>query len=210
MLKRFIPLLIPITLLSVTLVASAFRDEGRHGTALQKETCDQCTTRNREICAHEKKACELRAKAADVTLRRRCGSNEDCLVAAMEAFDEELLACDEEEDDCSVGASGKCIQCKSEPAAQAEPCDACLSRHETICEHRESAAKARNRAEYHIGLQRCGPDKKDCIRLIEQAYDDGAMAALLEAQACSLAATDGCGRCRYIEKNGQRRTGTGR
>src|SRR5215510_3603341 len=117
MLKRLIPLLIAIILHSVTLGASAFHGERRSETTRQKETCDQCTTRNRRICGAEKNACQLRAKAADVNLRQRCGSNEDCLVAAMEAFDEELLACDEEEDDCSVGASGKCIQCKSEPAA---------------------------------------------------------------------------------------------
>jgi len=210
MLKRLIPLLIAIILLSVTLGASAFHGERRSETTRQKETCDQCTIRNREICGAERNACELRAKAADVNLRQRCGSNEDCLAAAKEAFEGELLACEREETGCNFAATGKCAQCKSEAAAQAESCDACLSRHETICEHRERAAKARNRAEYRIGLERCGPDKKDCIRLVQQAYDDGAMAALLEAQACSLGTTDGCGGCRYIEPSGQRRTRTAR
>jgi hypothetical protein len=192
MLRHNTSFLMAIVLLSVTFAASGSPGSG---SGRQKESCDQCMTRQKQICADNESACELRAKAA--SMRSSCGGNEDCAKAAKETLDQEILACGQEEEACNSRATTKCPQCKSD--AEPEPCDTCVSRQERICGYREAACKALARAEYYVGRDRCRPEDKRCLTLTKQAYDDSAMACVLGAQACGLGATDGCSRCRFVE-----------
>jgi hypothetical protein len=184
--------LIAVLLLSSTLGVRGSQYKSKPASHAVKESCDQCTARHKKICELAKSLCALRAAAAYDSLRQRCGHKEDCAAAAEEAFDEEGLACGQEAEGCALRAAYGCRQCQS--GTEAEPRDTCVSREETICGDRERAGKATAKAEYYIALNRCGPENKDCVRLVRQAYENEISACVLAAQACSLAATDRCTR----------------
>jgi len=187
--------LIALFLIAGMLASDGFRDKGGPAPSRAEETCDQCLTRQKEICADSKSACVLKANAKNIALAAKCGTDEKCLAAAKQALDQEILACGEEEEECSSVGAARCWQCKQD--TEREPCDACVSRHERICQYRERACKALNRAQYQIDLAQCAPGDSRCVRLSKRAYDESAMACVVGAQACSLGSTDGCSRCPF-------------